>query len=376
MKIAVNVRWLLPNKLEGTGIYTLRMLEQILPAAMEHEFLLLWDRPSAMKGMRDLFSFLNAPNITHKLVLPPARHPWLWWYWNSIGVPVALKRWGAARYWSPDGLPARTKIKQWLTIHDLNFEHHPEWIPPHVGRYYRTHIRRGARMAEQLFTVSEWSARDLVETYGVAAGKIVVTPNAPQRPMSPGESRFEENYFCAVGALTPRKNLITLLKAWDLWLEKHPERRGFLLNIAGNAHFKDPIFESAMGDLKHLDTVKWLGRLEDDALEQLYRGAIAFCMPSAMEGFGIPVVEAMQCGTPVMASNNSALTEVVGDAGMLLPTFDVEAWADGLEAMASGSGTTGEGGENWSEKGLIRGGQFTWSASAAPWLEVLKSASE
>jgi glycosyltransferase involved in cell wall biosynthesis len=159
-------------------------------------------------------------------------------------------------------------------------------------------------------------------------------------------------------------------------LEKHPERRGFLLNIAGNAHFKDPIFENAMGDLKHLDTVKWLGRLEDDALEQLYRGAIAFCMPSAMEGFGIPVVEAMQCGTPVMASNNSALTEVVGDAGMLLPTFDVEAWADGLEAMAGGSGTTGEGGENWSEKGLIRGGQFTWSASAAPWLEVLKSASE
>ena len=148
------------------------------------------------------------------------------------------------------------------------------------------------------------------------------------------------------------------------------------------------MFESAMGQLKHLDTVKWLGRLEDDALEQLYRGAIAFCMPSAMEGFGIPVVEAMQCGTPVMASNNSALTEVVGDAGMLLPTFDVEAWADGLEAMAGGSekvagasdamaswSETG-GEQNWSEKGLIRGGQFTWSASAAPWLEVLKSASE
>jgi len=93
-----------------------------------------------------------------------------------------------------------------------------------------------------------------------------------------------------------------------------------------------------------------------------------------MEGFGIPVVEAMQCGTPVMASNNSALTEVVGDAGMLLPTFDVEAWADGLEAMAGGSEAGGE--QNWSEKGLIRGGQFTWSASAAPWLEVLKSASE
>jgi glycosyltransferase involved in cell wall biosynthesis len=91
--------------------------------------------------------------------------------------------------------------------------------------------------------------------------------------MSPGESRFEENYFCAVGALTPRKNLITLLKAWDLWLDKHPERRGFRLKIAGNAHFKDTHFEKALSELKYLDTVKWLGRLEDNDLEQLYRGA-------------------------------------------------------------------------------------------------------
>ena len=98
----------------------------------------------------------------------------------------------------------------------------------------------------------------------------MVTPNAPQRRMSPGTSRFEGKYFCAVGALTPRKNLITLLNAWDLWMEKHPERQGFHLNIVGNAHFKDPIFEGTMAQFKHLNTVKWLGRLEDDQLEQLY----------------------------------------------------------------------------------------------------------
>ena len=152
-------------------------------------------------------------------------------------------------------------------------------------------------------------------------------------------------------------------------MDKHSERRGFQLKIAGNAHFKDARFEKALSELHYVDTIQWLGRLEDDDLEQLYRGAVAFCMPSAMEGFGIPMVEAMQCGTPVMASNNSALTEVVGEAGMLLPTFDVEAWADGLEAMV-------EGAENWSEKGLIRGGLFTWSASATPWLKVLKSTGE
>jgi glycosyltransferase involved in cell wall biosynthesis len=257
-------------------------------------------------------------------------------------------------------------VAQWLTIHDLNFEHHPEWVPTHVGKYYRKHIRRGSRIASQLFTVSEWSAKDLVHTYGIAAGKIAITRNAPQRKFTPGPSSFSGPYFCAVGALTPRKNIITLIKAFDQWIGANPSRDNFKLRIAGTAHFNDPAFNEAFKGIIHRDKIEWLGRCEDDQLEELYRGATAFCMPSAMEGFGIPIVEAMQCGTPVIASDNSALTEVVGGAGMLVPTYDVLAWVEALEHMA-------EHANEWTEKSLNHGTNFNWTQSAEPFITALKN---
>ena len=120
MKVAVNARWLIPGKLEGTGIYTLKMLEQIIPAFPEHIFFLLVDRKVEFNSLG-----LNFPNVHFITVSPIARHPILWKVWNDFSVPKKLKTIGADLYWSPDGLPAQTPTPQWITIHDLNFEHHP-----------------------------------------------------------------------------------------------------------------------------------------------------------------------------------------------------------------------------------------------------------
>jgi glycosyltransferase involved in cell wall biosynthesis len=359
MKIAVNARWLLPNKLEGTGIYTLRMLEQIIPTFPQHEFHLLLDRGIAT----DQFS-LDFPNVHFHVVAPQARHPLLWTLWNDFSVPRALKKLHIDLYWSPDGLPAKTKTRQWLTIHDLNFEHHPEWVPKNVATYYRRQIRKGAAQAQRIFTVSQWSAEDIASTYTIPAEKIALTYNAPQQRMEAGQMNTEDPYFCAVGALTPRKNLRTLLLAFDRWVAKNPTAV-HRLKIAGAAHFKDPAFETVRNSLKHADRIDWLGRLSGRALEALYGGSTAYCMPSAMEGFGIPLVEAMQCGTAVIASKNSALTEVVGTAGLLVSTYDVEAWSAALQQITTENSI-------WRERALQRGDFFNWEQSAAAFIEALQ----
>lgn len=359
MKIAVNARWLLPGKLEGTGVYTLKMLEQIIPSFPEHSFILFLDR----KIDTEIFD-LNFSNVHFIVIAPMARHPLLWKVWNDITVPNAIRKIGAQLYWSTDGLPARTTVRQWITIHDLNFEHHPEWITAAAAKYYQKQVRKGAQVAEKIFTVSNWSKEDLVSTYRISEEKIVVTLNAPQRVFSKGKSSFTGNYFCAVGALAPRKNLITLIKAFDRWCHQNPEQN-HMLKIAGTALFKDSDFEHEMQELNHSNRIEWLGRLTENDLEMLYRGATAYCMPSAMEGFGIPLVEAMQCGTPILASKNSAITEVVGKSGILLPTYEIDAWTNGLQKVVDEY-------DHWSKLALKRSKDFDWSKSAKPFINALK----
>jgi len=355
MKVVVNARWLLPGKLEGTGIYTLRMLEHITEALPQIEFTLLYDRPSAAKN-----PLIHRKNITHRTVLPPARHPWLWHIWNRWAVPHILWRESADLYWSPDGLPARTSAQQWITIHDLNFEHHPEWLPTRVAAYYKKEIREAAHSANQLFTVSEWSREDIAERYGVSSEEIIVTPNASQRIFSPGPKE-RLPYFCAVGAMTPRKNLKTLLEAFDAFKQK-PDTHEFTLKIAGAAHFTDLELQQTLSQLSHASSVEFLGRLSDDELEKLYQNATAFCMPSALEGFGIPVIEAMQCGTAVLSSDNSALREVVKDAGILVNTFDAEQWSLAMHQITTTYA-------DWSTRSLERSKKYDWKTSASLWVE-------
>ena len=350
MKVVVNARWLLPGKLEGTGMYTLRMLEHITAQKSDIEFVLLYDRPSAAKH-----PLLQGDNIKHRVVFPPARHPLLWHLWNRLAVPRALWKERADLYWSPDGLPARTSAEQWVTIHDLNFEHHPEWLKSNVARYYQREIRRAALEAQLLFTVSEWSHKDIAKRYEIPFERILLTPNASGREFQPGPVE-RQPYFCAVGAMTPRKNLQTLLRAFDQF-KSRPGMDRYTLKIAGEAHFKDAALESVYAGMAHGGSVEFLGRLSERKLESLYQNATAFCMPSAMEGFGIPVIEAMQCGTAVISADNSALSEVVEGAGVLVDTYDVAAWAEAMAEMTTGF-------KRWREVGIARSTEYSWKQSA------------
>lgn len=330
-------------------MYTLNILQRLVSEFPQVDFHLIYDRVSSVGD-----PFIIGKNVTHHVVQPPARHPLLWRIWNSSGVPRKLRAIGADLYWSPDGLPAKTTVPQWLTIHDLNFEHHPEWLKANVAQYYQREIRWGAELSERIFTVSHWTAGDLVERYGVDAAKIQVTPNATSRMFLPGTGK-KLPYFLAVGALTPRKNLATLIRAFDLWLSRG-ERENYTLKIAGASHVSDKGYKALMSELRQPEKIEFLGRVSDNDLELLYREAQLFCMPSAMEGFGIPVLEAMMTHTPVMSARNSALTEVVGSGGLLLPTYDVEAWAKGFDQAL-------EQGPELVSRGLEQVKKFDWEIS-------------
>ncbi|MFM2286629.1 MAG: hypothetical protein RLZZ543_2126, partial [Bacteroidota bacterium] len=219
MRIAVNTRLLLSGKLEGIGWYTFETLRRITTQHPEHEFLFIFDRPFSKE-------FLFAPNVKAVYAGPPTRHIFLFFPWFEFQVPRILRKYKADVFLSPDGqLSLLSKVPQIAVIHDLNFHHHPEQLPPLVRWYYNTFFPRYARKAKRIATVSEYTKQDIVNSYGIDATSIDVTLNGCNerfRPLTEEEHSStrnkytaNESYFLFVGLIIPRKNLIRLMQAFD-----------------------------------------------------------------------------------------------------------------------------------------------------------------
>ena len=202
-----------------------------------------------------------------------------------------------------------------VTVHDLAVLRHPEVFPAWTRLYGRTALRPTLRAADRVFAVSEFSKRETVELAGVDPERIDVVPNALEPVFRPEGDAAEGDYVLAVGTLEPRKNLARVVEA--------TARAGVELRLVGAAGWGD-----AGGAGKH---VTWLGRIDDEELAAAYRGARCLVFPSLYEGFGIPALEAMACGTPVVTSAGSAMAEVTGDAAVLVDPLDVASIAAGIE---------------------------------------------
>jgi glycosyltransferase involved in cell wall biosynthesis len=211
--------------------------------------------------------------------------------------------------------PIRTATPLVVTVHDVAVFRHPEAFPRWTRTYSRFAVPRVLRAARRVLAVSEFTAAELEAVLGVPREKIVVTPNAVDAVFSPDGPRADGDYVLAVGTLEPRKNLSRTIEA--------TARLGLELRIVGASGWGGVAAEGG--------NVRRLGEISDEELARQYRGALCVAYPSLYEGFGIPVLEAMACGAPVVTSAGGATEEVAGAAAVLVDPLDVAAIADGIE---------------------------------------------
>jgi len=329
MDIAVNTRLLLKNKLEGIGWFTYESLKRITSQHPEHHFFFLFDRDFSDE-------FIFSDNITPLVQFPPARHPFLYYAWFEQALPPLLNKLKPDLFLSPDGyLSLRYKGKSMQVIHDLNFEHYPEDLPFLTRWYYRHYFPRYARKAVRIATVSEYSRHDIVEQYHISPDKIDVVydgANEEYRPLSDKEKEATRQfytdgkpYFIFIGSLHPRKNLANLFRAFDLFKKSNPSE--VQLMIVGAKKWWTAEIDSTYQNMLYSNDVLFTGRLNTEHLRHVLGASLALTYVSYFEGFGIPIVEAFRCGTPVITANVTSMPEVAGDAALLVDPFKPESIA-------------------------------------------------
>ncbi len=335
MRIAVNTRLLLKGKLEGIGWFTYQTLEHIVRNHPEHEFFFFFDRPYDPQ-------FVFAPNVTPVVVHPQARHPILFYIWFEWSVPAMLRKYKIDLFLSPDGyMSLSTKVPTCLVIHDLAFEHYPEHSVWSHRMYWRHYSPLFAKKASRIVTVSTFSKNDISTRYGIEPSKIDVVYNGAHDEYVPLTVEDREDvkkkyadgceYFVFAGALHPRKNIVNLLKAFVVF--KKRQHTNMKLVIAGRMAWKYEEVEQMRSEMLFKEDVKWVGYMNVDELSRVIGGAYALVYASLFEGFGIPILEALQCDVPAIVSNTSSMPEVAGDAGLLVDPTDVDDIANKMHLL-------------------------------------------
>jgi glycosyltransferase involved in cell wall biosynthesis len=259
-------------------------------------------------------------------------------YWYPRALPREARKRGVSVLHCPTFRgPFRSDVPVVVTVHDLAVLRHPGTFNQWTRRYSRLAVPRVVRAARLVIAVSEFTRRELVDVLRVDERRIRVIPNGVGEPFGPEGTAAEGEYVLAVGTLEPRKNLAAV--------EQAAQRLGVELRVVGATGWGGVQVDG------------WVGRVSDGELAALYRGARCLVYASLYEGFGIPVLEAMACGTPVVTSAGGATEEVAGDAAVLVDPNDPASIADGIEQAAARR-------DELVARGLERARQFTWERVA------------
>ncbi len=363
MRIGIDAHHL-NGKPQGSRTYLLSLVAELAHMAPEERYVIYSFLPGDTKRM------LDAPNLEHRRIFPESARLRL-----PLVLPALELFDGLDLFHSQYICPPISAIPEVVTIHDILFETHPDLF---VGAFSPASvwlIRRSARRARFVLTVSEFSRKAIIERYGLPENKVLVTPNGvdrnrfnrsiPEQELEELKKRYDllSPFLLCVGRLEPRKNLERLIRAFArLHSRRAPD---FRLVLAGQ---KDYRFESIFREAEKLPSgmVRFLGPVADRDLPALYNLAHGLAFPSLVEGFGMPVLESMACGTPVMASRRGALPEVGGDGVLWVEPEDEDSILHGLEMLC----TDRELRTRLTESGLERAANFGWKGTARRTLEV------
>lgn len=362
MRIAVNTRLLLHDRLDGIGWFTAETARRMVLAHPEHEFFFFFDRKPHPE-------FLFADNVTPVVLCPQARHPVLWYLFFEWSTQMALKRYKIDLYLSPDGMmPLHPKVPTLNVIHDLNFEHASGNLKASHQRYMSHYFPLFARNATRLATVSSYSKKDIAETYGIPAEKIDVVYDGAHSnycPHSDDEKeairqRFTDGhpFVIFISTILKRKNLANLLLAFDKVKEDKSNEDLKLVVVGSRVWWQDEL-ESAWNGMKHQSDVIFPGRVEPNDLSALLSAAEMLVYPSYFEGFGIPILEAMYAETAVIASRTTSMPEVGGDAVLYIDPSDKDDIAHAISRLRDKTLQ-----QEFIEKGRLQRQKFSWEITA------------
>ncbi|NDW18071.1 glycosyltransferase family 1 protein [Dysgonomonas sp. 216] len=286
--------------------------------------------------------------------------------WEQISLPRYLKSVGSPLLISFSGCGPLNYKNQIITIHDVSHERYPEWFSKNYFRYYHFMLPRIARKAHAILTVSEFSKNEIIDTFGISGEKIhVVHSNVPfhNKPNKSDIINYKrpeniEKYILTVSSMDPRKNFIRLVQAFNKLEDKSVKL--YIIGMKFKA-FNTPDLQELVGD-----NVVLPGYIDDNALQEMYRNALFSIYPSLYEGFGLPPLESMTYGCPVIASDIPALREVSGDAVLYADPYSIEDMADKMKIMIDSPQLR----DSLIEKGLDQITLYSWDKSAKQVLEL------
>jgi glycosyltransferase involved in cell wall biosynthesis len=363
MRVGIDAR-LVYYRQAGISQYTLRLLEQLAVIDQEDEFTVFQSRKQPLQ-------VVDQPNFRRRALWTPPHHRL-----EQVLLPLEMAMVDLDVLHSPDFIPPFWRnCRSVITVHDLNFLLFPDFLTPESASYY-AQIDQAVRSCDHIIAVSESTKRDLIRLTGAPENKITVVYEAAHptlRPLQDGEKAewraklgLPQDFILFVSTIEPRKNVPTLLKAYRKLLDEY--RPDIQLVLAGEKGWLSDEVSALVQELSLEPYVRFLGKVTPDELLGLYNTAQMLVHPAFYEGFGLPPLEAMACGTPVVVSRTSALPEIVGDAALLVEPTDTDGLTVSMWRLLSDT----ELRQQLIDKGLKRARLFSWRKAAEETLAIYR----